>query len=190
MAERQVTVDGVTRLVPDPFIVLATQNPHGEGGTFPLVAGEYDRFAVRVQLGLSDRDSERRLLRGEGGLGALASLMPIASTEAFVRACAEVAAFHVAPAVEDYVLDLVEAARADPALPRAVSTRAVQALLAVAKGHAAACDRAFVTPDDVQAVAVAALAHRVDDGSSSGLDASAGREAVEHLLATVEVPVA
>jgi MoxR-like ATPase len=167
MAERQVTVDGVTRALPDPFFVLATQNPHGEGGTFPLVAGEYDRFAVRVHLGVSDRESERRLLRGEGGLGALADLAAVGSPDAIVAARAEVAAFHVAPPVEDYVLDLAAAARSDPALPRGISTRAVQTLLAVAKGRAAVADRDFVAPDDVQAVAVAVLAHRVDDGAGA-----------------------
>jgi len=188
MAERQVTVDGVTRELPDPFFVLATQNPHGEGGTFPLVAGEYDRFAVRVHLGVSDRESERRLLRGEGGLDALADLAPVGSPETIVAARAEVAAFHVAPAVEDYVLDLAAAARADAALPRAVSTRAVQMLVAVAKGHAATADRDFVTPDDVQAVSVAVLAHRVDDGTGA-LASATGRSAIERLLATVAVPV-
>ena len=189
MAERQVTVDGVTRALPDPFLVLATQNPHGEGGTFPLVAGEYDRFAVRVHLGVSDRESERRLLRGEGGLGGLDGLTPVGAPADIVRARAEVAALHVASGVEDYVLDLAAAARADAALPRGISTRAVQMLLAVAKGHAAVAGRDFVTPDDVQAVAVAVLAHRVDD--SAGLaSAAAGRAAIERLLGSVAVPVA
>lgn len=189
MAERQVTVDGVTRALPDPFLVLATQNPHGEGGTFPLVAGEYDRFAVRVHLGVSDRESERRLLRGEGGVVGLGELVPVATPDAIVRARAEITAFHVAPAVEDYVLDLAGAARTDAAVPRGVSTRAVQMLLAVAKGRAAVAGRAFVTPDDVQAVAVAVLAHRIDDGSGVGAPAG-GRAAVERVLASVAVPVA
>jgi len=189
MAERQVTVDGVTRPLPDPFLVLATQNPHGEGGTFPLVAGEYDRFAVRVHLGVSDRESERRLLRGEGGLAGLGDLAPVATPGAVVAARAEIAGFHVARAVEDYVLDLVGAVRADPAVPRGVSTRAVQMLLAVAKGRAAVDGRDFVTPDDVRVVAVAVLAHRIDDGGGAG-GHGAGRSAVERLLATVAVPVA
>lgn len=189
MAERQVTVDGVTRPLPDPFLVLATQNPHGEGGTFPLVAGEYDRFAARVHLGVSDRESERRLLRGEGGLVGLGALAPVATPEAIVAARAEIAGFHVAPVVEDYVLDLAAATRADAAIPRGVSTRAVQMLLAVARGRAAVEARDFVTPDDVQAVAVAVLAHRIDDGAGLGA-ISTGRAAIERLLASVAVPVA
>ncbi|MBM3658193.1 MAG: AAA family ATPase [Actinobacteria bacterium] len=189
MAERQVTVDGVTRPLPDPFFVLATQNPHGEGGTFPLVAGEYDRFAVRVHLGASDRESERRLLRGEGGLGGLDSLVPVGTPEGIARARSEVARLHVARGVEDYVLDLAAAARTDAAIPRGISTRAVQMLLGVAKGHAAVAGRDFVTPDDVQAVAVAVLAHRVDDAGGLASTA-AGRAAVERLLTSVSVPVA
>jgi len=189
MAERQVTVDGVTRALPDPFFVLATQNPHGEGGTFPLVAGEYDRFAVRVHLGVSDRESERRLLRGEGGVGGLDGLHPIGTPADIARARADVARLHVSAPVEDYVLDLAAAARSDAAIPRGVSTRAVQMLLAVAKGHAAVAARDFVTPDDVQAVAVAVLAHRVDDAGGLASTA-AGRAAVERLLASVPVPVA
>jgi MoxR-like ATPase len=188
MAERQVTVDGVTRALPAPFFVLATQNPHGEGGTFPLVAGEYDRFAVRVHVGVSDRASERRLLRGEGGLAALEVLAPVTSPELLVAASADVHRLHVAPAVEDYVLDLAAATRGDAALAHGVSTRAVQMLLGVAKGRAAVAGRDFVTPDDVQAVAVAVLAHRLDDGSGA-IASVAGRAAVERLLGSVPVPV-
>jgi MoxR-like ATPase len=187
MAEGHVTVDGVTRELPRPFFVLATQNPYGEEGTFPLVSGEYDRFAVSVQVGLPDRESERALLRRVGGRHALDDLVPVLSPEALDDLCVAVATVHVAPGVEDYVLDMAAATRSDASFRQGISPRATQMLLDVAKANAALDGRAFVTPDDVQAVAVAVLAHRVEAGHRM-LASGAAREAVEQLLTTVRVP--
>jgi MoxR-like ATPase len=187
MAEGHVTVDGVTRELPRPFFVLATQNPYGEEGTFPLVSGEYDRFAVSVQVGLPDRESERALLRRVGGRHALDDLVPVLSPEALDELCVAVATVHVAPSVEDYVLDIAAATRSDASFRQGISPRATQVLLDVAKANAALDGRAFVTPDDVQAVAVAVLAHRVEAGHRM-LASGAAREAVEQLLTTVRVP--
>jgi MoxR-like ATPase len=187
MAEGHVTVDGVTRELPNPFFVLATQNPYGEEGTFPLVSGEYDRFAVSVQVGLPDRESERALLRQVGGRPALDDLEPVLSPESLLGLCAAVASVHVASGVEDYVLDLAAATRSDASFRQGISPRATQVLLDVAKSYAALDGRAFVTPDDVQAVAVAVLAHRVDAGHRI-LASGAGRDAVEQLLTSVPVP--
>jgi len=187
MAEGHVTVDGVTRELPRPFFVLATQNPSGEEGTFPLVSGEYDRFAVSVQVGLPDRESERALLRRVGGHHALDDLAPVLSPADLDDLCDAVATVHVAASVEDYVLDLAGATRSDSAFRQGISPRATQVLLDVAKAHAALDGRAFVTPDDVQAVAVAVLVHRVDAGHRV-LGSGAARDAVELLLTTVRVP--
>jgi MoxR-like ATPase len=187
MAEGHVTVDGVTRELPRPFFVLATQNPYGEEGTFPLVSGEYDRFAVSVQVGLPDRESERALLRRVGGRHALDDLVPVLSPEALDDLCVAVATVHVAPGVEDYVLDMAAATRSDASFRQGISPRATQMLLDVAKANAALDGRAFVTPDDVQAVAVAVLAHRIEAGHRM-LASGAAREAVEQLLTTVRVP--
>jgi MoxR-like ATPase len=187
MAEGQVTVDGVTRELPRPFFVLATQNPYGEEGTFPLVSGEYDRFAVSVQVGLPDRESERALLRQVGGRPALDDLVPVLSPETLDDVCDAVATVHVASSVEDYVLDLAAATRSDASFRQGISPRATQVLLDVAKSNAALDGRAFVTPDDVQAVAVAVLAHRVDAGHRL-LGSGAARDAVEQLLTAVRVP--
>jgi len=187
MAEGHVTVDGVTRELPNPFFVLATQNPYGEEGTFPLVSGEYDRFAVSVQVGLPDRESERALLRQFGGRPALDDLEPVLSPDSLLGLCAAVSSVHVASGVEDYVLDLAAATRSDASFRQGISPRATQVLLDVAKSHAALDGRAYVTPDDVQAVAVAVLAHRVDAGHRM-LASGAGRDAVEQLLTSVPVP--
>ena len=113
MAERHVTVDGVVHDLPEPFLVLATQNQSGDVGTFPLVSGEYDRFAIAISLGLPDRASERSLLRGEGGQSALDALAAVVTPAALTTACAEVDRLFVAPPVEEYVLDIADATRGE-----------------------------------------------------------------------------
>ncbi len=189
MAEGHTTVDGSQHDLPEPFLVLATQNPLGDAGTFPLIAGEYDRFAVSVSLGLPGRDVERELLRGNGGLGALDALEAVTDPGELARCQREVAAMHVASAVEEYVLDIAEATRVGgPSSPgdRGISPRATQALLAVAKGCAATMGRTYVTPDDVQTVASAVLAHRMQADATTGL--SAASAAVAEMLTSVAVP--
>jgi MoxR-like ATPase len=186
MAERHVTVDGALHVLPEPFLVLATQNQSGEVGTFPLVSGEYDRFAISMSLGLPDRASERALLRGEGGQAALDALGAVVSPAALAAACAEVDRLFVAPPVEEYVLDIADATRASAALQHGISPRATQLLLQVAKGHAVVEQRSFVTPDDVQAVAVAVLTHRVGGAGATGDPAARG--VVADLLSAVAVP--
>ena len=189
MAEGHTTVDGSQHDLPEPFLVLATQNPFGDAGTFPLIAGEYDRFAVSVSLGLPGRDVERELLRGNGGLGALDALDAVTDPTELARCQREVAAMHVASAVEEYVLDIAEATRVGgPSSPgdRGISPRATQALLAVAKGCAATVGRSYVTPDDVQTVASAVLAHRMQGDTTTGLTAASA--AVAEMLTSVAVP--
>jgi MoxR-like ATPase len=189
MAEGHTTVDGSQHDLPEPFLVLATQNPFGDAGTFPLIAGEYDRFAVSVSLGLPGRDVERELLRGNGGLGALDALEAVTDPSELARCQREVAAMHVASAVEEYVLDIAEATRIggpSSAGDRGISPRATQALLAVAKGCAATMGRTYVTPDDVQTVASAVLAHRMQADATTGL--SAASAAVAEMLTSVAVP--
>src|SRR5215210_4347781 len=116
MAEDQVTVDGTAHPLPTPFFVIATQNPYGDVGTFPLVEGQADRFAMVVSLGLPGRDAERAVLQGDGGPGTLAAM-------------AEVEALHLAPAIADYVLDIVEATRNNPQVQHGASPRAARTLV-------------------------------------------------------------
>lgn len=189
MAEGHVTVDGSQHDLPETFLVLATQNPFGDAGTFPLIAGEYDRFAVSVSLGLPDREVERALLRGDGGLAALDSLAAVTEPSGLALCQREVTSLHVASAVEDYVLDIAEATRTGvfgSTGDRGISPRATQALLAVAKGYAATAGRSYVTPDDVQGVANAVLAHRMQGDSTAGL--SAASAAIAEMLMSVAVP--
>jgi MoxR-like ATPase len=189
MAEGHVTVDGAQHDLPEPFLVLATQNPFGDAGTFPLIAGEYDRFAISVSLGLPGREVERELLRGNGGASALDALAAVTDPNGLALCQREVAALHVASAVEDYVLDIADATRraGNGSLgDRGISPRATQALLAVAKGHAATVGRSYVTPDDVQTVANAVLSHRMQGDSAAGLTAASA--AVAEMLTSVAVP--
>jgi MoxR-like ATPase len=188
MAENQVTVDGAAHPLPTPFFVIATQNPYGDVGTFPLVEGQSDRFALVVTLGLPGRDAERALLRGDGGPAALERVKAVVDGEDVVAAMAEVDAAYVNPAVADYVLDVVEATRAHPDLDHGASPRAARILLQVAKAYAVIAGRDFVSPDDVKAVAVAVLAHRLGAVARRGTEPT--RRLVAELLDGVAAPTA
>jgi MoxR-like ATPase len=186
MAERQVTVDGASRALPEPFLVVATQNPEGDLGTFPLVAGQRDRFAVSLSLGLPGRAAELRVLAGHGGDRAVTGVLPLAPPAAWTAVRQAVAAVPVHETVTAHVLDLVDAVRARSGTAQPVSTRAALALLAVARGAAVLAARDHVAPDDVRAVAVPVLAHRVLDAGDHDLDRA--RALVGEVVAGVPAP--
>lgn len=161
MEERQVSADGGTLRLPDPFIVIGTQNPQEHHGTFPLVEGQRDRFTMILHLGLPDRTSERAILDGQAGAGLLADVEPIGDVTEIRQAIAAVRTVHVAGQVADYLLDIVDATRDHEAIGLGASPRASLSLQRAAQA-AAVCDgRHFVTPDDVKSVARAALSHRI-----------------------------
>jgi MoxR-like ATPase len=187
MEERQVTVDGQTWGLPEPFFVVATQNPVEHAGTFPLVEGQRDRFGLVVELGHPHRTAERELLLGAGGAGSLDHLRPVCDPESLGAAIAAVrTGVHCAPAIADYVIDLCAATREHPEVLLGASARASLSLLHAAKAHAALAGRAFVTPDDVQAVAVASLAHRLM--LTGGTDLPAASTLIRRLVDSVPVP--
>ncbi len=186
MAERQVTVDSTSHPLPDPFFVIATQNPVGDLGTFPLVAGQRDRFMLSLSLGLPGRDVERALLAGRGGEPALAGLQPIAGLDQWKGLRQQVDTVFAGEPVTDYALDLVDTVRSRAGRDQPLSTRAALALLRVAKAHALVCGRDWVTPDDVQMVAIAALAHRVVDATNG--DLYTARNWVHDFVRSVAVP--
>lgn len=172
MAERQVTVDGVTHLLPDPFFVIATQNPVGDLGTFPLVAGQRDRFTVALSLGQPGRAAERRLVRGDGGEPVLATLQPVGDSTTWVSIRHALDDIHLSDSVSEYSLDIVDSVRRRVGFNHALSTRAALAMLRVARGHAVISGRSHVSPDDVQAVAAPCLAHRIVDVTNGNLPAA------------------
>lgn len=186
MAERQVTVDGRGHRLAEPFLVVATQNPQGDLGTFPLVAGQRDRFSVSLSLGLPGRAAEMAVLAGQGGEPALDRLAPLAPPDAWRELCAGVTGLHTHEAVATQVLDVVDAVRARTAGHQPLSTRAALQLLAVARGHAVLAGRDHVAPDDVRAVAVAVLAHRVLDAAGGHLGVA--RQLVAGVVDQVRVP--
>jgi MoxR-like ATPase len=188
MAEDQVTVDGSAHPLPAPFFVIATQNPYGDVGTFPLVEGQSDRFALVVTLGLPGREAERAVLQGDGGPSALDQLKPVVTGDDVLAALREVDATYVAPVVADYVLDVVAATRAHPDLDHGASPRAARTLVQVAKAYAVVAGRDFVSPDDVKAVAVAVLAHRLGAVARRGTEPT--RRLVAEILGNVPAPTA
>lgn len=174
MAEGQVSADGASRSLPRPFFVVATQNPSGDAGTFPLVSGQRDRFAVSISLGIPSPEAERDLLLGTGGTGRLRHLRAHGTPEHWARVRTDVAEIHVEPSVADYVLAVVHHLRALPDGSEALSPRAALAVVQVARGWAALGQRDYVLPDDVKAVAPAVLGHRLDAAASPGGPGRAG----------------
>lgn len=186
MEEHQVTVDGSTWPLPVPFFCIATQNPFGQVGTFPLPESQLDRFAVALSMGLPDRDAEREILTGAGGTDVLPALSPVTSPEEVAAVVAATAGLHCDPRVIEYVLDLTTATRTDARLSQGASPRASAGLVHLARGHAAVQGRDYVTPDDVQAVVVPAYAHRVM--VAGRVDTAAAREVLAWLVTQVPVP--
>jgi MoxR-like ATPase len=186
MAEGQATIDGVTHTLAQPTIVIATQNPLGDAGTFPLVAGQLDRFALTVPLGIVDHASERALLLGAGGQHALDAMEPVCDPASLQSAMVDVAAIHVAVPVADYVIALAVATREDATVLLGASPRGSLALLAVARALALLSGRGYVLPDDVQAAAPFVLPHRI---ACADDDAAARADVVARALASVPVPV-
>jgi MoxR-like ATPase len=187
MAERQVSVDGTTHPLPEPFFVVATQNPQGDSGTFPLVAGQRDRLAVSLSLGLPGRAAERALVRGAGGEPLLAGLQPVAPLETWVDLRASLdTSVHLHETVVEFALDLVDAVRRRVGHDSPLSTRAALALARLARANAAVAGRDYVAPDDVQHVAIAVLAHRIVDATQGHLPTA--RHVVDEVVRSLPVP--
>ena len=186
MEERQATIDGATHQLPDPFFVVATQNPYGSAGTFPLPESQLDRFALVCTLGLPGRAAEREILDGQGGIEALDALAPVTSPAELSATIAAVHVVHCAHTVRDYVLDVADATRAHPGIVIGASPRASLGLLRAAQAHATVMGRDFVSPDDVKQVAPAALAHRIV--LAHGIDVHAAWVAVAEIVGSVESP--
>ncbi len=181
MEERQVTADGVTLKLPEPFFVIATQNPQHLIGTFPLPESQLDRFLMRIDLGFPDRQSERALLKGRDRRELVEAMAPTLDGATLVRLQQQAARVHAADALLDYVQNLLEATRANGAFGGGLSPRAGLALLAAARAWALLAGRAMVLPEDVQAVAPAVMGHRLRP--ADGAQASVAR-----LLQGVPVP--
>lgn len=187
MNERRVTVDGTSHPLPDPFTVLATQNPVEFHGTFPLPDSQLDRFLVRLSMGYPAREHERHILRS-GGLrrAEFPTALSLDDTRALVAAVDTVA---VHEEVEDYLLDLVEGTRRDARFLRGVSTRGAEALFRAARALALSRGRTFVVPEDIRALTIPVLAHRVVVRSDGERQSDAAERALRGLVSDLGVPI-
>lgn len=161
MEERQATTDGVTRALPEPFFVIATQNPSTQIGTYPLPESQLDRFLLRLELGYPDRRAERALLESGGTREQMPTLDACLAPEQLLALQRAAAGVHVAPALFDYVQRLVETTRCSPHFAHGLSPRAALALVAAARAWAFVDERTAVQPEDVQAVLAGVAAHRL-----------------------------
>jgi MoxR-like ATPase len=178
MEERQVTVDGSTYQLDRPFMVIATQNPVEMEGTYPLPEAQRDRFMARISIGYPDRDSELAMLDTHGSSSPLDHLKPVAHASDIRALVAAVREVHVSASIRHYIIDLVNATRASAELRLGASPRAALHLLRASRAFAALDDRDFVIPDDVQALAVPVLAHRLLPSA----EAMVGRELPDQVL--------
>lgn len=162
MAERQVSIDGITHRLPRPFLVMATQNPIEFEGTYPLPEAQLDRFLVRVSIGYPDTEVEREILRRRMERGTDdVDLSRVVDRETLVAMQQAVERVHVSEPILAYAVEVVTATRSDAKLQTGASPRGSLALVKLARARAALKNRDYVVPDDIQAVAVPALAHRV-----------------------------
>ena len=180
MEEQQVSVENVTRKLPRPFFVIATQNPSDQLGTYPLPESQLDRFGLRITLGYPDRASERELLAGEDRRELVARLPAVMQPDELVAAQQAVLRISVSEALLDYLQTLIAATRDGRWFVDGLSPRAGITVLRVAKARALMAGRNYVAPDDVQAILPQAIAHRLAPV------AGAGRGPIEQVRAMVE----
>jgi MoxR-like ATPase len=191
MQERQVTIEGETRPLEGPFVVLATQNPIEYEGTYPLPEAQLDRFLVRVRVGYPSREAElevleRRLARGADEI----TLEPVVDAPTLVEMQRAIEEVHVADAIGGYIVDLVSATRESRRLQVGASPRGSLALVKLARAKAAVAGRDYVVPEDVKAVAVPALAHRLMLRPELWVQRVRAEDVVREVLGSVPTPAA
>ncbi len=164
MEERQVTSDGTTLKLPEPFFVIATQNPHHLIGTFPLPESQLDRFLMRIEMGYPDRQAERRLLKGRDRRELLEDMPSVIDGKGLTALQQQAGRVHASDALLDYIQNLLEATRRGNQFAEGLSPRAGLALLHASRAWALLCGRDMVLPEDVQAVAPGVITHRLRAG--------------------------
>jgi MoxR-like ATPase len=185
MEEGQVTVDGQTHALPDPFMVIATENPVEFRGTHPLPETQLDRFLLRVRIGYPGHDAEVEMLRRQSVRHPVEDVKSVTTPEEICAACRAVREVHVDAQVEDYIVRIAEATRDHPEIPLGASPRGSIALHRAAQARAAILGRDHVLPDDVKQLAPPCLLHRMVMG---GISADASLALLNHILSSVRVP--
>ena len=190
MAERQVTIDGTTRHLPPPFLVIATQNPIENEGTYPLPESQLDRFLLKVSVGYPDRDAELQILSSHGDRDLLEDVRPVVTVAQVNGLAAAARTVHIAPSLQGYLVDLAHATRQHPHVSVGMSPRATLALQRVARARAATRNRTFVTPDDIKVLAVPVLAHRLMLSPAARASQATAESVITEVLAQVPQPEA
>ena len=185
MEEKQVSVDGVTHQLPNPFFVIATQNQRYHVGTFPLPESQLDRFLMRIHLGYPDHESERRLLTGENRIQMVRNLDQVLPLDTLLALQERVPRVHTSPAILDYIQDIIAASRSDAHQFLGLSPRAAISLVRAAQAWALSKGRDMVVPEDVQQVSGSVLEHRLDPEGSKVK--GSGYRATESLIRDIPV---
>ncbi|MES9969112.1 MAG: AAA family ATPase [Candidatus Thiodiazotropha sp.] len=186
MEERQVTTDGVTHGLPEPFFVIATQNPSHQVGTFPLPESQLDRFLMRIRIGYPERDAERELLGGEDRRRLLKQMPAVIESQRLTDLQQQVATVHVADALIDYCQDILSFSRNSPDYRHGLSPRAGLAILQGARAWALIEGRKLVLPEDLQAILPATIGHRLQPAGDSA--EPQGESLVMNLISSVPIP--
>jgi MoxR-like ATPase len=188
MEERQVSADGASHMLPEPFMVIATQNPVEQEGTYRLPESQLDRFLMRLSLGYPDRTAELAIVQTHGNNTAMSELQAVVTVDEIMALIEAVRTVHLAPALQGYMVDLAEASRRHPALLLGLSPRATLQLSRATRARAASQGREYATPDDVKAVAEPVLSHRLmlrPDALSRGVT---GISVIREVVGSVPVP--
>ena len=189
MQERQITAEGETKPLPRPFMVLATQNPIEQEGTFPLPEAQLDRFLLKIKIGYPSAEDDKLILSRFRQDDPLEELKPVVSATELVEMQAACRNVHVAADVEDYIIRLVHATRKHSTIQLGASPRAMLALYHTSQVMAALRGRAFVTPDDVKYLTNFTLAHRIIPKAVSSLRGASAEQALMEIIDSVPVPV-
>jgi MoxR-like ATPase len=189
MEERQATVDGITRELPKPFFVIATQNTVEMTGTYPLPEAQLDRFFARLSLGYPERDSELEILNRQQFAHPIESVLQVIDLPSLIQLQSSVRDIFVHDSVREYVVDIVRSTRENPQLILGASPRGSIFMLRAAQAHAAISGSDYVRPDDVKAIASSVLSHRVIARADVRARGSSSDEVITRLLESVPAPV-
>ncbi len=188
MQERQVTVDGITHVLPRPFMVLATQNPVEMSGTYPLPEAQMDRFLMRISVGYPTHEEEMAIVQGHRSVTDVPSLNPVASADDILQIQKAVEQIRVDEAVVEYIVQIVEATRTADGVVMGVSPRGSIALTQAICARAILEGRDYATPDDVKKLAECILAHRIVTKNRSGAQGTAARDVIANILRDTRAP--
>jgi MoxR-like ATPase len=181
-------VDTTTHRLPSPFMVIATQNPVEHEGTYPLPESQLDRFLLRIRMGYPDRAAEIAMLDAHGDGRGAESLGPVVGPSDIQTMIEVTKAIHVAPALKGYIVDLATATRRHPALALGMSPRAALALQRASRGLAASLSREYVVPDDIKAMVVPVLEHRLALSADAHLGGGRPADILAEVLSAVPIP--